>query len=176
MICYTDGSCSGNGTNKAKGGYAIVVNTEPNVYVAYCANGITKEDEGYDVTNNRMEMKAILWTLIEYGQAFPPVTVYSDSAYCVNTFTDWMIKWQRNGWKRPGGKRIENLDLVQTYYNWSIDTDSPLVIDLQKVAGHAEVLGNELADLLAKGEIDKAISKAIKSNVRLEVHKIAELI
>ena len=65
---------------------------------------------------------------------------------------------------------------LQMYYNWSIDTDSPLVIDLQKVAGHAEVLGNELADLLAKGEIDKAISKAIKSNVRLEVHKIAELI
>ena len=25
MICYTDGSCSGNGTNKAKGGYASSV-------------------------------------------------------------------------------------------------------------------------------------------------------
>ena len=45
-----------------------------------------------NTTNNKEELKAILYALIQYGDE-PNVVVYSDSNYCVNTFTKWMYSW-----------------------------------------------------------------------------------
>ena len=47
-----------------------------------------------------MEMKAILHTIEFFGKLdngfAQPIIVYSDSRYCVNTFTDWAFKWRAN--------------------------------------------------------------------------------
>lgn len=118
-----------------------------------------------DTTNNREELKAILYAFLNYGvrpdsedfsQVAIPI-VYSDSAYCVNTFNSWMFNWANNNWIKSDKKTPENLDLIQAYYDWY---QKGYRIDLQKIHGHAGILGNELADALASG------SRSVKEVMR----------
>lgn len=101
-----------------------------------------------------MELKAILYVMLNYGvkpsqEGFStgniPV-VYSDSAYCVNTFNNWMFNWAKNGWIKSDNKAPENLDLIQAYYDWY---QKGYRIELRKIKGHAGHKWNELADKLA---------------------------
>ena len=147
MTFYTDGSCVGNGKANATGGYGVVGVENDSVQFARA-----KRCEG--TTNNREELKAILYVMLNYGVKCddwgqPPV-VYSDSAYCVNTFNEWMFNWAEKGWIKSNKQVPENLDLIQTYYEWY---KRGYRIDLRKIKGHAGHEWNELADQLATGHI-----------------------
>lgn len=107
MICYVDGSCRANGQDNSIGGFGVVVLDDAgNLLTCYQKLGA----EGS--TNNREEMKAILYTLITYGSQYETPIVYSDSSYAVNTFTNWMYGWKEHGWIKGDKKKPENLDLV----------------------------------------------------------------
>ena len=106
MIIYTDGSCAGNGKAVNSGGFGVVVlDNDENLLYTYnkrCEN----------TTNNREELKAILYSMLNYGintnkyefsQVEYPI-VYSDSAYCVNTFNQWMFNWANNNWLKSDNK------------------------------------------------------------------------
>ena len=152
MVTYTDGSCCGNGKAINSGGYGVIVlDNDENLLYTY-----SKRCE--NTTNNREELKAILYSMLKHGvnsnkyefsQIEPPI-VYSDSAYCVNTFNEWMFSWARNGWTKSDKKTPENLDLIQAYYDWY---QKGYRIDLRKVKGHSGVKWNEMADKLATGVI-----------------------
>ena len=149
MIIYTDGSCLGNGKAVNSGGFGVVV-LDNNENLVYTYNKVSE-----NTTNNREELKAILYSFLKYGVKdngdFVQVpVVYSDSAYCVNTFNEWMFNWARNGWINSAKKKPENLDLIIEYYNWY---QKGYRIDLRKVKGHAGHEWNELADQLATGKI-----------------------
>ena len=137
---YTDGACSGNGTEHATGGWAAVV-YEDGVLVSATAG---REE---NTTNNICELKAILWAQGYYGHRHP--IVYSDSAYAINSLTLWKDGWKANGWKRAKGE-VKNLELIQAY-----DTMESLglTVTLKKVKGHADCEGNILADKLATGQL-----------------------
>lgn len=147
-VFYVDGSCKGNGRENSKGGFGIVnLSSEGKLIDCY-----SKFEE--DTTNNRQELKAILRVMLLYGKQAndwggPPV-VYSDSAYCVNTFNDWMFNWARNNWIKSDKKEPENLDLIKAYYEHYL---KGYRIDLRKVKGHNGNTWNELADKLATGAI-----------------------
>lgn len=146
MIIYTDGSAH---PNPGPGGYGIVgIENDTVSFVR------SRQYKG-PVTNNEMELKAILYVMLNYGVkcdewSQPPI-VYSDSAYCVNTFNEWMFNWAEKGWIKSNKQVPENLDLIQAYYNWYKEGYR---IDLRKIKGHAGNRGNELVDKLAKGEIN----------------------
>ena len=95
-------------------------------------------------------MKAILWALINYGLR-PGLTIVSDSAYAVNTFSSWMYNWARNGWLKSDNKQPENLDLVQAYYD--LVANKGFAATLQHIKGHNGNKWNEVADKLATGKI-----------------------
>lgn len=146
ITLYTDGACSGN---PGPGGFGVVVVEEENPINSY-------QEFSDQTTNNREEMKAIIWALENYGSpanraalGFIPI-VYSDSAYCVNSFTNWIKGWKANGWTRAKGKKLENLDLIKRYDEL---TCQGYKIDLKKIAGHAGNKWNEMADGLATGRI-----------------------
>ena len=149
MIIYTDGSCLGNGKEYNTGGFGVVVldNSENLVY--------TYSKQSADTTNNREELKAILYAFLNHGVKLNdwnmdvPI-VYSDSNYCVQTFNDWMFRWAALGWVKSDKKTPENLDLIQAYYEWYL---KGYRIDLRKVKGHAGHKWNEMADGLATGKI-----------------------
>ena len=137
---YTDGSAGP--TNPGPGGFGVVVVSDGEI--------ITYHSERCEqTTNNREEIKGILWALENYGKLQTPI-IYSDSNYCVQTFNDWMYSWERKGWKKSNNKTPENLDLIQKVYNLTVYEN--YMMNLVKVKGHSGLLYNELADKLAKGE------------------------
>lgn len=146
MIIYTDGSAH---PNPGPGGFGVVVldNNENLLY--------TYSKQCGETTNNREELKAILYAFLNHGiqindwNISVPI-VYSDSNYCVQTFNDWMFKWANNEWIKSDKKIPENLDLIQTYYDWY---QKGYRIDLRKVKGHAGQKWNEMADGLATGKV-----------------------
>ena len=149
MIYYVDGSCVGNGKAVNEGGFGVVILDDDSNLI----NCYARRNE--NTTNNREELRAILYVMLtaaadtSQGWVQPPI-VYSDSAYCVNTFNDWMFRWAANNWIKSDGKIPENLDLIQAYYEHYM---SGYRIDLRKIKGHAGHEWNELADKLATGKI-----------------------
>jgi ribonuclease HI len=141
MIIYTDGSAH---PNPGPGGFGVVVCDDSNNIIHLYSK------QTNNTTNNREEIKAILWALLNYGKANEEVIVYSDSNYCVQTFTNWMFGWARNNWVKSDKKIPENLDLIQAYYN---ALNEGYKINLKKVKGHAGNKYNELADGLATGKV-----------------------
>lgn len=147
-ICYyTDGSARGNGTSASSGGFGVVKidSNLDNIIWEY-------QDFKSPTTNNEMELMAILIALQNIEETIPeeefirPI-IYSDSAYCVNLINDWMYRWEQNGWTRPGGKEIKNLDIIKQIYNLA------QFASVQKVPGHSGIKWNERADKLATGGI-----------------------
>lgn len=147
ITAFTDGSCRGN---PGPGGYGVIIleHDNPNLEDAKVID--TNQVGCLKTTNNREEMKAIIWAMRRIGKRFPTPIVYSDSAYCVNSFTLWIDNWRRNGWVRAGNKPLENLDLIQEYDALLKDGYR---IDLKKVAGHSGVKWNEAVDGLATGRL-----------------------
>lgn len=149
MIIYTDGSCLGNGKSENSGGFGVVV-LDNNENLLYTYN---KKNE--NTTNNREEIRAILYSFLNYGvipfsdyEEIP--IVYSDSNYCVQTFSTWMFNWANNNWIKSDKKQPENLDLIKAYYDWY---KKGYRIDLRKVKGHSDNKWNQMADELATGKI-----------------------
>ena len=150
IAIYTDGSCRGNGTENSSGGFGVVITKDNKLVAMY------RKDCETSTTNNREELKAILYAFLNYGVKEEndwnnniPI-VYSDSNYCVQTFNDWMFRWAKNNWIKSDKKIPENLDLIQAYYEWY---QKGYRIDLRKVKGHAGQKWNEMADGLATGRI-----------------------
>mgnify|MGYP003326130571 CR=1 FL=1 len=103
MIIYTDGACAGN---PGPGGFGVVVlDDDENIIETY------SKHNDY-TTNNKMELSAILYAFIKYGKQKTAPIVYSDSAYAVNTFNQWMWGWASRGWIKSDNKIPENLEFI----------------------------------------------------------------
>ena len=145
--CYVDGACCGNGKPNSAGGYGVVVlDNQENIISMY-------QHFEKNTTNNRQEMKAILYALINYGKKFIDnkqilLTIYSDSAYAINSFTNWRINWKRNGWLKSDNRPPENLDLILAYDEL---IQQGYLANFVQVKGHSGNKWNELADDLATG-------------------------
>ena len=151
---YVDGSSKGN---PGPGGFGVIeldtcIRETYNSYVeSYSLNYEYAEYFDY-VTNNQMELKAILHVL-KLAAAHPEegYIIYSDSAYAVNSINDWIRGWAANGWVNSRKVTVENVDLMQEIYKY-INLDNYL---LRKIRGHDGELGNELADAAATGNSKK---------------------
>lgn len=161
---FTDGSCSLNNqqdmTRESRGGYGMVVVFNDNIYY---------EEEGYysGTTNNRMELLGVLRAMEYMHKEFPdtPYTIYSDSAYIVNTFEKkWWDKWMKRGWKKVKGEPILNTDLWKPIIHHYFKNQK--LITIAKVPAHTGVTFNERADSLAnnwRGMADEDFSIDTKS-------------
>ena len=135
---YTDGACSGN---PGVGGWGVVL----------FYRGIRKEMSGAeeDTTNNRMELTAMIKGLSALKFACD-VTLYSDSAYCVDAFNQgWIYGWQKNGWRTADKSEVKNVDLWQSLLALTGKHNVTFV----KVKGHSDNEHNNRCDALARGAI-----------------------
>ena len=146
---YSDGAASIRKINgeyiRENGGWSFLV-YENNIKI-YGEYGGEPE-----ASNNAMELYGIYQALVwlkgrEDFTSFSNATIFSDSAYCVNIFNDWIKKWEANGWTR-GRKHepIENLTAIRAIY--ALLKEMPMV-KIQKVKGHTTTVGNNLADKYA---------------------------
>ena len=136
---YTDGACSGN---PGPGGWGTVLLFGEHI----------KEISGYmpDTTNNRMELFAAVQGFTALKQPCN-VTLYSDSAYLVNAFSQhWIDGWIKKGWKRGGNEPVKNVDLWKRL----LAAAQPHRIQFIWVKGHDGHPENERCDRLATGAAD----------------------
>lgn len=149
---YTDGAATMRKVNgeyvREAGGWSYIIldGNEKEICGAYGGNPQT--------TNNAMELTAIkegLQRFLTFGYRGEGISVYSDSAYCINIFTQWVEGWKKNGWTR--GKKhepIENLELVKDIYNLIQECKRCFCeVTFVKVKGHAGDYWNEKVDHFA---------------------------
>ena len=145
MTIYTDGSAH---PNPGPGGFGVIVLNDKEELIEVYSKQFSS-----NVTNNEMEIKAILYAFLKYGKKetdfFMP-TIYSDSSYCINTFTNWIFTWAKNDWKKSDKKAPENLELIKAFFDRYL---KGYRIEFQKVKGHNNNKWNELADQLATGKL-----------------------
>lgn len=139
VTIYTDGACSGN---PGPGGWAALL----------MFGELKKEISGGEAatTNNRMELMATIMALKNLKEPCD-VTVYTDSKYVLQGFTEWLPGWIRKGWKTADKKPVKNVDL------WQALTEAAKQhhIDWLWVKGHSGDTHNDRVDELAVEEAQK---------------------
>lgn len=143
---FTDGACSGNGKENAKGGWGFVILDEHNKKLC--------EDSGFEAntTNNRMELIAAIKAIEKIEEiidGFDKVTIFTDSAYLCNCYLQkWYLSWQRNGWANAKKQPVANPDLwkklIPYFENYNFN--------FSKVRGHdtRKLLASEWNDYVDK--------------------------
>ena len=131
---YTDGACSGN---PGPGGWGAVIFDKTKKQ--HNISGKVK-----NTTNNRMELMAPIMALKNI-KSKSEVVILTDSKYVKNGITEWIIKWEKNGWKNSNKKPVKNKDL------WIILNDlcQKNKVIWKWVKGHSNNKFNDLADELA---------------------------
>lgn len=137
VVLYTDGACEGN---PGPGGYAAIVD-----------NGTSRREivgGERSTTNNRMELRAVIEALASLSDP-TRVRVVTDSQYVVRGMTEWIHKWQKNGWKSSTKAPVKNQDLWEKLVAFS----QKHTIRWEWVRGHNGHPENERVDKLAKNAI-----------------------
>lgn len=141
FLVFSDGSALVNPGGPGGTGFVILDRSRPAVRF-----GGTRwvEDGSNPVTNNRMELRAVLEALAELpaGEA---VEVVSDSRYVVDSLSRWIHGWRRKGWRTSAGQPVLNRDLIE-----AIDARGrELQVRYAWVRGHDGHAVNEVVDGLA---------------------------
>lgn len=136
---YTDGACSGNPGPGGWGAYMVCKGREKKI------SGFEK-----NTTNNRMEIQAVIEALRKLKTPCK-INLYTDSKYVMQGITDWIKKWQQNNWRNSSNKPVKNADLWQLLLQEVNRHD----IMWHWVKGHADNVGNNIADQLATSAIVK---------------------
>ena len=145
---YTDGACTLNCNNgkysKGPGGWAWAL-IKDNEVISWKNGGSPK------TTNNEQELTAIMEALsyaCKNTTQCDVVRIFSDSAYCINIFTQWINGWKANGWTR--GKKhepIENLEIIKTIYEMVFSLENSFIaVEWVKVKGHSNDEFNNFVD------------------------------
>jgi len=136
---FTDGSSRGN---PGRGGWGAIVVTQESVVEIGGREDMT--------TNNRMELSAVALALEVVPDRNATIVVYIDSEYVIKGLTTWIYNWERNGWQTTDKRDVLNKDLWQRCAHAMHGLDVSLV----NVKGHAGVVGNERADVIATSFAD----------------------
>ena len=133
VVVFTDGACTGN---PGPGGYAVIL--QFGEHRRELSGGFRR------TTNNRMELIAAIKALEALKEPCA-VTLFSDSAYVVNSIAKgWARGWRAKGWRRAG-KTVPNWDL----WHQLLELCARHQLDAQWVEGHAGHAENERCDELA---------------------------
>ena len=130
---YTDGACRGNQYKDNIGGYGIILKYED--YIKEFKQAFR------NVTNNQMELLAVIEALKLLTRFDIPLKIYSDSQYVVNTMN--------MGWSRNANQELwSQLDNLLSRFTQ---------VEFIKVKGHSNDLYNNKCDKLANQAMDELL-------------------
>jgi ribonuclease HI len=141
FLAYADGSSLSN--PGGPGGTGFVVFDRECSALRFGGNRYVTDGE-YSVTNNRMELRAVLEALegLPNGAS---VEIISDSQYTLNAISKWIHGWRKKKWRTAEGKPVLNRDLIE-----AIDLRTrELQVRYRWVRGHDGHPVNEIVDALA---------------------------
>ena len=134
VVLATDGSCLGN---PGPGGWAALLQCGSAERV------LTGSDLA--TTNNRMELQAVLAGLQALTRPCQ-VTLITDSQLVAKGLTEWVVRWQQNGWRTTKRTPVENRDLWEAL----VAAQTRHILTVQHVRGHSGHPLNERVNTLAK--------------------------
>lgn len=139
ILMFTDGACKGN---PGPGGWGTIL--------AF-PNGQIKElgAAHKDVTNNQMELRAVIEGLRAIKKESGDLAILTDSTYVIQGMTQWIWGWRRNGWKTASGQDVSNQALWQALSQECASRKELGQITWHYVRGHQGIEGNERADEIA---------------------------
>lgn len=107
IIVYTDGSCMKK-KDGIKCGYGVYF---PNKEIP----NISKKFKKSPLTNQRAELYAIYKAIKKITKRFNfnMIEIYTDSMYSIESLTNWIDSWKKNGWKTANGKEVLNQDIIK---------------------------------------------------------------
>ena len=100
-------------------------------------------------TNNKMELRAVIEGLKKLRYKCD-VTIVTDSQYVMKGITEWINRWQRNGWKNVKKEDVKNKNLWQAL----LEETRKHHVSWQWIRGHSGHPQNERCDELAKNAIN----------------------
>ena len=141
FVAFTDGSSLVN--PGGPGGTGFVVLDRARLAVRF---GGTRwvEDGPSGVTNNRMELRAMLDAFhgLPDGES---VEARSDSRYVIDALSKWIHGWRRKGWRTASGGPVLNRDIIEALSA----REAALRVRYSWVRGHVGHPVNEICDALA---------------------------
>jgi ribonuclease HI len=142
FLVFADGSALVNPGGPGGTGFVVLDRSRPALRF-----GATRwvEDGPHPITNNRMELRAVLEALegLPEGES---VEVLSDSRYVVDALSKWIHGWRRKGWKTAAGGPVMNRELIE-----AVDARArQLRVSYAWVRGHDGHAVNEVVDGLAQ--------------------------
>lgn len=141
FLVFSDGSALAN--PGGPGGTGFVVVDRGRGALRFGGTRFTV-DPPHPVTNNRMELRAVLEALdgLPDGET---VEVVSDSRYVIDSLSKWIHGWRRRGWTTSTGTPVLNRDLIE-----AVDLRvRALRVAWRWVRGHDGHPVNELVDAIA---------------------------
>jgi ribonuclease HI len=142
FLAFSDGSALTNPGGPGGTGFVVLDRERPALRF-----GGTRwvEDGGFPVTNNRMELRAVLEALHGLPDG-ATVEVVSDSRYVIDALSKWIHGWRKKGWRTASGEPVLNRDLIE-----ALDARaSALRVRYSWVRGHDGHPVNEIVDGLAQ--------------------------
>ena len=166
FLAYVDGSSLSN--PGGPGGTGFVVLDRARAALRFGGTRFVRDGE-YAVTNNRMELRAVLDAL-EGLPAAETVEVVSDSRYVVDALSKWIHGWRRKGWRTAAGEPVLNRDLIE-----AADARArELRVRWTWVRGHDGHAVNEIVDALAQAAA-RGIAGPTEADVVAALRDIAVL-
>jgi len=107
IVISIDGACLGNGTPAARAGLGVYFGPGSHLNVSELI------PEGAQ-TSQRAEIRAAVRALqiarqaVENDISTNCIVLLCDSSYVVRSMTEWVFRWQENGWKNSGGGPVVN--------------------------------------------------------------------
>lgn len=141
------GASRGNGTPEAIGAYGAVL--------MFGEHKKELKESFRGVTNNQMEMRAVIEALKALKRKDVTVIIHSDSALVVNCLNSkWYVNWRKKGWRKSDRKPVENKALWEELLDLYESFDD---VEFVKVKGHSGDEWNERADELANEAMDNHV-------------------
>jgi ribonuclease HI len=106
LVLAIDGACLGN---PGPGGWAIIIHEKTNGLIV----GQSAKAGCHSSSTNRPEaeltaaIEALTYALTVGAET---VTVVTSSQYVQKGMTEWLTKWEQNGWRNSDGKAVKNRD------------------------------------------------------------------